>query len=237
MKPGPASGECLVCHQRLPVAALRPLSLVADGVGAEIRADHPGLPAEGLVCIPDLRRYRRRYVERLLERERGELGALDRELAASISEGGLVTENVEAAFDEGRGVGARAADAIAAFGGSWAFILTFLAILVVWMIVNVLGAARFDPYPFILLNLVLSCIAALQAPVIMMSQHRAEARDRLRAENDYKVNLKAELEIRHLHEKIDHQLARQWERLAAIQRIQIEILEEMASDPTGGGRP
>jgi uncharacterized membrane protein len=86
----------------------------------------------------------------------------------------------------------------------------------------------FDPYPFILLNLILSCLAALQAPVIMMSQNRAEARDRLRAQNDYKINLKAELEIRHLHEKIDHLLQKQYNRLFEIQQIQIELLEELA---------
>ena len=111
----------------------------------------------------------------------------------------------------------------------------FCAVLVGWMAANTVAIARaFDPYPFILLNLVLSCVAALQAPIIMMSQRRQEAKDRLRAENDYKVNLKAELEIRHLHEKLDHLLARQWERLAEIQRIQIEMLEEMASDTRRG---
>jgi uncharacterized membrane protein len=90
-----------------------------------------------------------------------------------------------------------------------------------------LATRAFDPYPFILLNLILSCLAAVQAPVIMMSQNRAEARDRLRAENDYKVNLKAELEIRHLHEKIDHLLRKQYNRLFEIQQIQIELLEEI----------
>ncbi len=88
--------------------------------------------------------------------------------------------------------------------------------------------ATFDPYPFILLNLVLSCIAAIQAPIIMMSQKRQEAKDRLRSENDYQVNLKAELEIRHLHEKIDHLITRQWERLAEIQQIQLEIMQDLA---------
>jgi uncharacterized membrane protein len=90
-----------------------------------------------------------------------------------------------------------------------------------------LATRAFDPYPFILLNLVLSCLAAVQAPVIMMSQNRSEARDRLRAENDYKVNLKAELEIRHLHEKLDHLLRRQYNRLFEIQQIQIELLQEI----------
>ena len=88
------------------------------------------------------------------------------------------------------------------------------------------GRSQFDPYPFILLNLVLSCLAAIQAPIIMMSQKRQEAKDRLRSENDYRVNLKAELEIRHLHEKMDHILTRQWERLAEIQQIQLEIMQD-----------
>jgi uncharacterized membrane protein len=91
----------------------------------------------------------------------------------------------------------------------------------------------FDPYPFILLNLILSCLAAMQAPIIMMSQNRAELRDRLRSENDYKINLKAELEIRHLHEKIDHLLRRQYNRLFEIQQIQIELLEEIGRKREG----
>jgi len=101
-------------------------------------------------------------------------------------------------------------------------------VLVAWVAINIVGlmSRPFDPYPFILLNLVLSCLAALQAPIIMMSQGRKEAKDRRRAESDYQVNLKAELEIRQLHEKVDHQLARQWDRLAEMQQIQIEILEE-----------
>jgi uncharacterized membrane protein len=105
-----------------------------------------------------------------------------------------------------------------------------MVFIAIWMAMNVwiAAAGNFDPYPFILLNLVLSCVAALQAPVIMMSQKRQEAKDRLRSENDYKVNLKAELEIRHLHEKIDHILTRQWERLAEIQSIQIELMEDLA---------
>jgi uncharacterized membrane protein len=120
-------------------------------------------------------------------------------------------------------------DQIASFGGSWRFIILFGVILVLWIILNaaLLLNRGFDPYPFILLNLILSCLAAMQAPIIMMSQNRAELRDRLRSENDYKINLKAELEIRHLHEKIDHLLRRQYNRLFEIQQIQIELLEEI----------
>ncbi len=121
-------------------------------------------------------------------------------------------------------------DQIASFGGSWRFIILFGVVLVLWIILNaaLLLNRGFDPYPFILLNLILSCLAAMQAPIIMMSQNRAELRDRLRSENDYKINLKAELEIRHLHEKIDHLLRRQYNRLFEIQQIQIELLEEIS---------
>lgn len=109
-------------------------------------------------------------------------------------------------------LGQRAADAIAKFAGSWAFIFSFTAVLVLWMVVNALLAARaFDPYPFILLNLVLSCVAAIQAPLIMMSQNRQEEKDRRRAENDYKVNLKTEIMIEDLYDKVNAILAKQSE--------------------------
>jgi len=107
-------------------------------------------------------------------------------------------------------VGQRAADQIAKFAGSWAFIFSFTGVLIVWMVINGLLASRaFDPYPFILLNLVLSCVAAIQAPLIMMSQNRQEEKDRRRAENDYKVNLKTEIMIEDLHDKMNEILARQ----------------------------
>ena len=115
------------------------------------------------------------------------------------------------------------------FGGSWIFISLFGAFILIWIVINtvLLMVRPFDPYPFILLNLMLSCLAAVQAPIIMMSQNRQEARDRLRSESDYRVNLKAELEIRHLHEKLDHLLQHQWQRLIEIQQIQIELMNEI----------
>jgi uncharacterized membrane protein len=142
----------------------------------------------------------------------------------------VVARDVEAAWEGRRTMGESVADVVADFGGSWVFIGIFFVVLVVWMGFNVWAASRavFDPYPFILLNLVLSCLAAIQAPIIMMSQNRQEAKDRLRSENDYRVNLKAELEIRHLHEKMDHLINRQWERLAEIQQIQLEIMQDIA---------
>ena len=126
-------------------------------------------------------------------------------------------------------VGQRAADRIAKFAGSWAFIFSFTAVLILWMVGNVLLAKRaFDPYPFILLNLVLSCVAAIQAPLIMMSQNRQEAKDRERAENDYRINLKNELIIDDLHKKLDLVLENQ----KKIMR-KLEILEEEKQKPDG----
>jgi len=208
-----------------------PLALVRPAIIEEMRKDHPGLSTEGFICKDDLNRYRIRYVEGLLSSEVGELTALDRDVVESLKQHELLSSNINEEFVSKLTLGAALADRIASFGGSWKFIILFASVLLVWVLVNTvaLAAKPFDPYPFILLNLILSCLAAIQAPVIMMSQNRQEAKDRLRSEHDYRVNLKAELEIRHLHEKVDHLLSRQWERLAEIQEIQIELLTEVAS--------
>ena len=149
----------------------------------------------------------------------------------SLRAGELLSANIEAEFERTLTTGEWCADKIAAFGGSWKFIILFAVVLVGWIAVNTVALANraFDPYPFILLNLVLSCIAALQAPIIMMSQNRVEARDRVRAEHDYKINLKAELEIRHLHEKMDHLLKSVVARLFETQQIQLDLLREMSA--------
>ena len=124
--------------------------------------------------------------------------------------------------------GARIADFVAAMMGSWPFILIQTGLLSVWIILNIVAfSSHWDPYPFILLNLLLSCIAAIQAPIIMMSQRRQESKDRLRSFNDYRVNLKAELEVRHLHEKLDYLISRQWTRLAEMQQMQLDAMHEL----------
>jgi len=134
--------------------------------------------------------------------------------------------------------GERVADTVAAFGGSWTFIIAFVIALVAYSTISVAMRQRsWDPYPFILLNLFLSMLAAIQAPIIMMSQNRQESRDRMRSENDYQVNLKAELEIRHLHEKIDVLLKHQWQKLLEIQQIQIDLMKESAKNGETSRRP
>lgn len=193
--------------------------------------------AEGFICLEDLNRFRAQYVETMLQEGVGEVASLEQSVVERIARHETLTTDVDASLDRAPTFGERLADRVADFGGSWAFILTFGAIIALWMGLNsyLLASRAFDPYPYILLNLVLSCLAALQAPVIMMSQNRQEARDRLRARNDYLVNLKAELEIRMLHEKLDHLLRHQWERLMEIQEIQIELMNELAQR-RGGGR-
>ena len=133
----------------------------------------------------------------------------------------MLSENIEPEIESELIIGQKLADRIATFGGSWTFIIIFFSFLLVWMCINiwVLATKPFDPYPFILFNLILSCLAAIQAPIIMMSQNRKEQKDRSRSEYNYKVNLKAELEIRLLHEKIDHLMIHQNQRLLEIQEL------------------
>jgi uncharacterized membrane protein len=224
---------CCVCGKDKPARDIVRLDVVRPAIIERIRAEKPDLPADGFICRTDLDRFRSDYVAELLTRERGELTQLEQDVVQSLADHETLAENTEAEFAGQRTFGERMSDHLASFGGSWTFITLFGVVLVVWMAFNVvvMAQAQFDPYPFILLNLVLSCLAAIQAPIIMMSQKRQEAKDRLRSENDYRVNLKAELEIRHLHEKIDHILTRQWERLAEIQQIQLEIMQDMAVKP------
>jgi len=198
-----------------------------------IRSDFPDLPANAMISRTELARYRMIYVEELLQQEHGEFSELDRQVAESISNQDTIAENTEEEFEEHRTIGEVLSDHLASFGGSWAFLISFFTVLVIWMGFNLFQGetSAFDPYPFILLNLVLSCIAAIQAPIIMMSQKRQEAKDRLRAFNDYRVNLKAELEIRHLHEKMDYLISKQWQRLAEIQQMQLEIMQERRIKP------
>lgn len=202
------------------------LATLRPSLADRILQDHPGLPSDAQIDREEVARYRALHITELLEDERGELTELDRRVAESIAREETLVENTAESYEDRRTLGERLSDHIATFGGSWGFLIAFAGFLAFWMIYNAEAAGRFDPYPFILLNLVLSCLAAVQAPVIMMSQKRQEAKDRLRSENDYRVNLKAELEIRHLHEKMDYLILRQWERLAEIQRLQMEIIRD-----------
>jgi len=226
---------CEICKQPKSPNAGMIADLVRPSLLEFIKKRLPDLDGKDFICLEDLGKFRKEYVKDVLEDELGELSALDNEVIESLQQHEILASNIAEQFETKLTFGERLSDKIASFGGSWRFIITFGVVIVFWIAINVvlLATRAFDPFPFILLNLILSCLAALQAPVIMMSQNRVEARDRLRAENDYKVNLKAELEIRHLHEKIDHLLRKQYNRLFEIQQIQIELLEEIGRQRKG----
>src|SRR5438309_5448364 len=220
---------CQICKQPKSPQNGTIGEVVRPSLSDFIKKKDPQWDGKGFICFDDLGRFRRDYVKEVLEDEIGELSALDQEVVESLQAHEILSSDIAKQFEKKLTFGERLSDRIASFGGSWRFIILFGAVLFSWIILNAIFLLNrgFDPYPFILLNLILSCLAAIQAPIIMMSQNRAEARDRWRAENDYKINLKAELEIRHLHEKIDHLLRRQYNRLFEIQQIQIELLEEL----------
>ena len=187
------------------------------------------MKSDHFISIEELNTYRKRYLIALVEQEKGELAIIDKDVLNAINNNSILTENIEPEISSKLTLGERLSDRIAEFGGSWTFITCFFLFLLIWMAINVfvLTQKPFDPYPFILLNLLLSCIAAIQAPIIMMSQNRQEKKDRIRAEQDYKVNLKAELEIQLLNEKIDHLLIQQNKKLLEIQEVQIDYLEDL----------
>ncbi|MES2735230.1 MAG: DUF1003 domain-containing protein [Verrucomicrobiota bacterium] len=223
---------CAVTGKPYATGKLRPLTALPPQIADIIRAAHPELPPESLIGTDTLNEARLEYVRQLLQNQLGDLSHLDEEVLQSLHRQELLSEHPGSEDDEDGNLtlGQKLSDKLAEFGGSWTFILAFGGFMAIWILLNVILLANrgYDPYPFILLNLILSCLASLQAPVIMMSQNRQESRDRKRAENDYKINLKAELEIRHLHDKMDYMLHQQATRLMEVQQIQIELLREMA---------
>lgn len=202
---------------------------IREGIFKLIKTDFRGFSDESIISIDELNKYRRLYLTKLVEQERGELALIDRDVMQAIKNNSILSENIEPEIGSKLTTGQKMADKIAQFGGSWIFIIVFFSFLVLWMVVNVwlLFSKPFDPYPFILLNLILSCLAAIQAPIIMMSQNRQEQKDRQRSEHDYKIDLKAELEIKLLSEKIDHLLVYQNKKLLEIQEVQIDYLEDL----------
>jgi uncharacterized membrane protein len=214
---------CPICHKSCDNHLGKPLAMISHPVDDVIRKDHPDITADDLICQECRTKYRTDYVSRILETEKGEVTRLEKAVVDSLAAEELIAKNVDAEFSTKLTIGDRISDRVASFGGSWAFIIGFGVVLAVWITINsiALMTKPFDPFPYILLNLVLSCIAAIQAPVIMMSQNRQEAKDRLRSEHDYQVNLKAEIEIR------------QWQRLLEIQKLQIDLMEDLAKKPAG----
>ena len=200
-----------------------------EGIFNLVKNDYPDFSKDCSITLDELNRYRRLYMASLIAQEKGELDAIDKDVLDAIKNNSVLSENIEDEIEGKLTLGQKLADKIAMFGGSWTFIITFFSFILTWMVINiyVLATKPFDPFPFILLNLILSCLAAIQAPIIMMSQNRKEQKDRQRGEHDYKINLKAELEIKLLSEKIDHMIVHQNKKLLEIQEIQTDYLEDL----------
>lgn len=229
---------CPISQKEVPSTEAYRGGIIRPALLRLIQKDHPGFTADHYISIDKLNEYRKRYITQLIEQEVGEVSQLEEEVIQAIHANKILSENIEEDINEPLTVGQKVADKIAAFGGSWTFIIIFFSFLALWMAVNVwlLSTRSFDPYPFILLNLILSCLAAIQAPIIMMSQNRQEDKDRRRSEHDYKVNLKAEIEIRLLHEKLDHLMVHQNQRLLEIQELQSDYLADILQQVKDGKR-
>jgi len=212
--------------QREKVAA----TLVRKPLVEMIKKDHPEFDETCSLAMSELNEYREKYIADFLQQELGPLDEMETKVVNALRDKTIISDNPDDDDDIANSTfGQRVADRVASFGGSWTFIIIFVTFLLGWIAVNIVLLANkgWDPYPFILLNLILSCVAALQAPVIMMSQNRQGEKDRDKAENDYMVNLKSELEIRMLHEKIDHLIMQQEQALLEIQKAQIEAMNDI----------
>jgi len=202
--------------------------IISKPILSQIKKEYPGISNMHFISLSELNTFRQKYIASYLSKGIGQLKELESIIQKSLDDDELIVNQLQ---EEGTEFtfGQKIADKVATFGGSWTFIILFTAIILVWIASNVFLLANkgFDPYPFILLNLVLSCLAALQAPVIMMSQNRTEEKDRERAKNDYMVNLKSELEIRMLHEKLDHLMLHQQKEMIEIQKVQMEMMNDI----------
>lgn len=202
---------------------------VRDSLMKLIQKDNPAFTHEHYLSISELNYYREKYIASYITAQVGELKDLETTVMNSLTDQTTLTDKIDGDEKIELTFGQHLADKIAEFGGSWTFIISFGVFIFIWICLNIFWFSNkgYDPYPFILLNLILSCLAALQAPVIMMSQNRQEEKDRERSKKDYMINLKSELEIRTLHEKIDHLIMHQQQELLEIQKVQIEMMNDI----------
>lgn len=220
-----------ISHKAFPLSERISATTIRHSILRAIQEQYPDFGEESYLSVSEINAFREKYIADYLAKELGELSDLEQRVLASFRNNSTLTDKIADSGDESVTLtfGQKIADKVAAFGGSWTFILSFCFFLFVWIAINVVWFHNqgFDPYPYILLNLILSCVAALQAPIIMMSQNRQEEKDRARSKSDYMINLKSELEIRMLHEKIDHLIMHQQEELLEIQKVQIDMMQDI----------
>jgi len=215
--------------EHFPVSQIVEARSISDHILTFIQFEYPDFKDNSNMSLGELNAWRVKFIASKLKRQVGELSSLEKMVIDTISNETQISNLAITQDNTPLTVGQRMADKVASFGGSWTFISSFGFFLFVWIVINatLLMNKGFDPYPYILLNLILSCIAALQAPIIMMSQNRQEEKDRERSKMDYMINLKSELEIRTLHEKIDHLIIHQQRDLFEIQQVQIEMMKDI----------
>jgi uncharacterized membrane protein len=218
-----------ISQTEFPVSEKISAKTIRHSVLKLIQRDNPEFSHDSILSRSEMNLYREKYISEYLIKEIGELSELEKSVLNSLTGESTLTDKIEGEDQQVLTFGQRIADKVASFGGSWTFIISFGVFIFIWISTNVylLASRSFDPFPFILLNLILSCIAALQAPVIMMSQNRQEDKDRQRAKKDYMINLKSELEIRTLQEKIDHFIIDQQQELLEIQKVQVEMMTDI----------
>lgn len=220
---------CQICNKEYNIGDLYPADLLRTSLVQHITLHYPNWSPSGFICSTDLERLRVQHIQQMMEEDRGELSQLDADVLRSIREHEILSENINKEYIRNQSFSEKLADRIALFAGSWGFITFFIMTILLWIVVNGLNffGYAFDPFPYILLNLTLSCVAALQAPVILMSQNRQAARERLKADYEYGINLKAELQIRQINSKLDQLMRNQWKRLLEIQQVQIDLAEQL----------
>jgi uncharacterized membrane protein len=230
---------CSICKNYKTVNDIMDGSMLSDNTSSFITTQNPEWTEESLICHNCLNNFRAIQVEKLLEEEKGKLSKLELQVLKSIREQEILSENYLDEYEDRQTFGERVADKMASIGGSWPFIISFLLFLFFWISLNteLLMKKPLDPFPFIFLNLMLSCLAAIQAPIIMMSQGRQSEKDRLKAEMDYQINLKSELQIRALNRKMDQFMTQQWQRFLEIQQIQTQIISAKTTVPAENQRP
>ncbi len=219
-----------ISNRKFPVSEKISGNSIRENIFRLIQKDHEDFTRSDSLALSELNRYRQLYISNYLNSEVGELSYLENNVLKTIQNKESLSLKIDTQEEHQKiSAGEKLADKVASFGGSWRFIMIFAAFIIIWMLLNtlIISKTTFDPYPFILLNLILSCLAAIQAPIIMMSQNRQEGKDRERSKNDYMINLKSELEIRMLHEKVDHLIIHQQQELLNIQQIQIDMLEDI----------
>ncbi|RRK10843.1 DUF1003 domain-containing protein [Lactiplantibacillus garii] len=220
---------CIVDQQRYEMVDGMQLIELEPQLRAAVEQDFPRAHDHSFICSEHLVHYRLAKMDKMIAADYRENDKVNKHLSKILAKNSYQVVDAHEELEESLTFGQRIADGVAQFGGSWAFIISFVAVMLAWMIINVIPifTHHFDPYPFILLNLFLSMVAAIQAPLIMMSQNRAAEYDRLEARNDFRVNAKSEEEIRVLHSKVDHLIQQDEPNMLEIQKMQTEMLGEI----------